>query len=244
MGLTDGVDVLIADEPETMAAAIETLNSDDMLWNSLSKAGLDYVSRTTSRQAGYAIVADILDKLGLARLDRDSRPSAEHQHSAAFGSPGVLFDVKSLLAAATTKEPAGGVLFVPRTLQDARVEGWRVELPGELRAPADRVVAIVDMTNDAEIVEVARILPKAVAAEGKATIVFVPPRLVAAADGYSVSRPFENKDVTAPIQPPQERHQALLSALGGTLCWRVDTTLLGFPAIMMVDWRPNIDKCR
>ncbi|MER8430390.1 glycosyltransferase [Mesorhizobium caraganae] len=238
MGLADGVDVLVADEPESMAAAIERLNSDDELWNSLSKAGLDYVARTTSRRVGYAIVRDILDKLGLPHVARNLHLTSEHQYCGAFGSPDALFDARKLLAAAADGKPTGGLLLVPPALRDTRVDGWRVEPAAQAGAPADRVVAIVDSTSDAQVVEVARVLPRVVAEGGSATIVFAPPRLVATADGYCVRQPFQDVDLATTIQPVQERHQKHLSVLGGTVGWRADATMLGFPAMMMADWRP------
>ncbi len=78
MGLTDGVDVLIADTPDDIAAAIERLDGDDALWHSLSKAGLDYVVRTTSREAGYEIVRAILESAGLPALPRLAQKGEGH----------------------------------------------------------------------------------------------------------------------------------------------------------------------
>jgi len=59
MHLADGVDVLVADEPEAFAAAIATLHEDRVLWERLSAAGRDNIARHFSR----AVARDALKAL-------------------------------------------------------------------------------------------------------------------------------------------------------------------------------------
>lgn len=240
MGLTDGVDVIVADEPAEMAAAIERLNSDDTLWNSLSKAGLDYVARTTSREVGYGIVQSILEKIGLPTVARIGDAGEGDQYRAAFGSPGALFDPAALLAAAGDTA-SSGVFVVPPVFARTKFDGWEVTTVDEAtRRPAERVVAIVDGTSDAELGRLASNLPRMVAGGGSATVVFAPPRLVLQGGTYKVTRPFTDQSaaVAVPVRPPHLQHAARLAVLGGTLGWRADATILGFPSLIMADWRP------
>lgn len=50
IGLTDGVDALIADEPVLFAAAIRRLYSDDALWDRISGAGQELIRRRYSKE--------------------------------------------------------------------------------------------------------------------------------------------------------------------------------------------------
>jgi glycosyltransferase involved in cell wall biosynthesis len=58
MGLTDGVDILIADTPADYAAAIGRLHADDDLWQSISTAGIAFAQQNFS-------VATVRSKLEL-----------------------------------------------------------------------------------------------------------------------------------------------------------------------------------
>ena len=55
MYLTDGDNVLVADEPDAFADAVIRLHTDEVLWNRLRLGGLEnieqYFSRNTARQA-------------------------------------------------------------------------------------------------------------------------------------------------------------------------------------------------
>lgn len=238
MGLTDGVDVLIADTPAEIAAAIERLDGDHTLWHSLSEAGLDYVVRTTSREAGYKIVGAILESAGLPALPRLAQKGESHTFQAAFGSPRTLADPQTLLAAATQDHPQTGLLIVPPSLEGIDIEGWKVAAIGDESLQAERIVAIVDSTSDAEVSAIADRLPKAVLPGGRASIVFAPPRMAASDAGYHLTRPFADARLDDTVEPPHLRHGARLAKLDGTLTWRADATILGFPSVMVADWEP------
>lgn len=235
MGLTNGVDVLIADEPADIAAAIERLTGDDELWKSLSRAGLDYVARTTSRQAGYKIVRNILETASLPTIPHLVKDDMKHEFDAAFGSPETLVDVRTLLAA-TCLEAEGGVLIVPQAFKDMEIEGWDVRTTDDVHSQAKRMVAIVDATSDAEVSGIAECLRRIAAKGGRASIVFVPPRMVASGTEYSLKHPFVDAKVSGIVRPPHIQHSARLAAIGGKLTWRADATILGFPSIMIADW--------
>jgi hypothetical protein len=238
MGLTDGVDVLIADEPTDIAAAIERLNVDDDLWSALSKAGLDYVARTTSREAGYGIVRNILDTAGLPSVPRLAAGEKRHEFVAAFGSPAALADPRTLLGVVSGQESEGGLLIVPPALEGLEVEGWTVSTPDKAVSQAARVVVIADAANEAEMAAIAECLPRVAVEGGQTSIVFAPPRMVASGDGYSMLHAFADTKVEGVIQPPHLMHGEKLSVIGGRLSWRADATILGFPSIMIADWEP------
>ncbi|MCK9366948.1 MAG: glycosyltransferase [Metallibacterium scheffleri] len=61
MALTDGVDVLLADAPAAMAAAIERAYSDEALWQRLSRGGMNNVRLHFSRARARDVLREILD---------------------------------------------------------------------------------------------------------------------------------------------------------------------------------------
>lgn len=67
MGLEDGVNVLLADEPATFAEVIVRLYRDETLWNRLSLGGLEFVSRHYSLETGQQRLRDILEHLNTGR---------------------------------------------------------------------------------------------------------------------------------------------------------------------------------
>ena len=66
MGLTDGADVLIADEPEAFAERIGVLWRDADLWRRLSDGGKSFVAQNYGRDRVRGILAGILLTLGVA----------------------------------------------------------------------------------------------------------------------------------------------------------------------------------
>lgn len=60
MHLRDGVDVLVADEPEAFADAVARLYRDEALWNTVSRNGLANVQRHFSLDAGREVVRRVL----------------------------------------------------------------------------------------------------------------------------------------------------------------------------------------
>ncbi|MBU6405354.1 MAG: glycosyltransferase [Proteobacteria bacterium] len=61
MALTDGVDVLLADTPAVMAAAIERAYTDQALWQRLSRGGMDSVRQHFSRARARDVLREVLD---------------------------------------------------------------------------------------------------------------------------------------------------------------------------------------
>ena len=60
-GLVDGYDVLVADEPEALAAHIVRLSRDDELWRRISKASYETFLERFSLEAGGARLVSIVD---------------------------------------------------------------------------------------------------------------------------------------------------------------------------------------
>ena len=60
MHLANGVDVLVADHPNTFADAIAAAYRDEKLWSRLSRAGVDNVRRHFSRDAAKRALAGVL----------------------------------------------------------------------------------------------------------------------------------------------------------------------------------------
>ena len=59
MHLADGVDVLVADDPQGFADAVVRLYQDEALWTALSRNGLDNVARHFSMQAAREVVDQV-----------------------------------------------------------------------------------------------------------------------------------------------------------------------------------------
>jgi glycosyltransferase involved in cell wall biosynthesis len=61
MFLTDGADVLVADDAESFAAAIIRLNTDAVLWARLREGGLRNIETWFSRATARKALASVLD---------------------------------------------------------------------------------------------------------------------------------------------------------------------------------------
>ena len=61
MQLQDGVNVLIANDPAAMLAAVQRLQHDAALWTTLSANGLDNVRQYFSSAAAAATLQRVLD---------------------------------------------------------------------------------------------------------------------------------------------------------------------------------------
>lgn len=67
MGMTHGVDVLVADSPEDLAQAVVRLHTDESLWLSVSDKGLEFVERNYALAAGRELLRAMLTQLGVLR---------------------------------------------------------------------------------------------------------------------------------------------------------------------------------
>lgn len=61
MQLRPGIDMLVAEDPQAFADAVAQLASNENLWTSLSRNGLDNVTKHFSRQAASTILRRVLD---------------------------------------------------------------------------------------------------------------------------------------------------------------------------------------
>ena len=62
MQLSPDGDVLVGDDPETMAAHVVMLLTDDAAWQRMSQAGLDYAGRVTSRRRARERLRQLLEE--------------------------------------------------------------------------------------------------------------------------------------------------------------------------------------
>ncbi len=86
MSLTDGENILVADGAEAFASAIARLYEDGVLWNKLSKAGLEFADQAWGEEAAWGILANILSGLGL-NAQRNAHPLklfSSNAHSADY----------------------------------------------------------------------------------------------------------------------------------------------------------------
>ena len=74
MGLTDGRNILIADEPEAFADSLARLYADEAFWRQLSEAGLEFARKTWGAEAAWATLSTVLNDLGFSEIERGSRP--------------------------------------------------------------------------------------------------------------------------------------------------------------------------
>jgi GT2 family glycosyltransferase/2-polyprenyl-3-methyl-5-hydroxy-6-metoxy-1,4-benzoquinol methylase len=64
MEMTDGTNVLVADDPAAFAEAVIRLHEDEATWRKLSENGNAYIHANASLDVGARIVGDILETLG------------------------------------------------------------------------------------------------------------------------------------------------------------------------------------
>jgi GT2 family glycosyltransferase len=65
MSLTDGENILVADGAEAFASAIARLYEDGVLWNKLSKAGLEFADQAWGEEAAFQTLGKILNDVGI-----------------------------------------------------------------------------------------------------------------------------------------------------------------------------------
>jgi glycosyltransferase involved in cell wall biosynthesis len=65
MGLTHGVDALIADDPGEFARSVVDLHRDRELWERLSSGGRRKIEERFSAGAAREALVELLDRLGL-----------------------------------------------------------------------------------------------------------------------------------------------------------------------------------
>ncbi len=65
MGLTPGVDVIVAEDPEAFAAGIAAVHEDPVIWERLSTNGVGFAERTFSVQRVTELIREMLQALSL-----------------------------------------------------------------------------------------------------------------------------------------------------------------------------------
>ena len=73
MLLTNGENIIVADDPEQLVAAIVKLYHDEALWNRISRNGLMFAERAWGAEATWINLGNILKEMGFAS-ERGSRP--------------------------------------------------------------------------------------------------------------------------------------------------------------------------
>ncbi len=63
IGLVDGENALVADNPEAFADAVVRLYKDEMLWNNIARKSLEHISMNYSREALTKKIGDLFDTL-------------------------------------------------------------------------------------------------------------------------------------------------------------------------------------
>ena len=76
MGLVDGSDVLVADEPRAFARSVVQLYRDRALWESMSRRGLEFAKERFSRDAVRPLLEQVLAASGVAPWDARARPDS------------------------------------------------------------------------------------------------------------------------------------------------------------------------
>jgi glycosyltransferase involved in cell wall biosynthesis len=64
MYLTDGKDVLVADNPDDFCNAVVTLYRNEALWNTISENGINTISQHFSFAAVRAALIELLEEIG------------------------------------------------------------------------------------------------------------------------------------------------------------------------------------
>lgn len=73
MGLTEGSDIMVSDDPEEFANTVLTTYGDEQLWKRLSDNGMKFVEEHYSFRRALERIQEVLELVG---ADVDSRPSA------------------------------------------------------------------------------------------------------------------------------------------------------------------------
>lgn len=73
MGLIPGKHILVANNPEGLAEEIIRVYNDEMLWNKLSRAGIEFSKQTWGAEAAWSTLNNILKNFNMG-TERDGRP--------------------------------------------------------------------------------------------------------------------------------------------------------------------------
>lgn len=70
MSLTDGENIVLADDADAVAVAIANLYHDEGAWNRLSRNGVAFAEKTWGAEAAYSILSNILYDLGFTGISK------------------------------------------------------------------------------------------------------------------------------------------------------------------------------
>lgn len=240
-GISEGEEMLVADDAASLAEAICKLHTDDSLWHQLQEAGLDYVRKNTSRDVAVRAVADVLVQLDLPYLVERVPSCQRSEMQSNFGSPAAVTDVAALIGAGARMLPAGSKPDLAIVPDNARLDHGSSNIniarfsDSETLLPAARsIVLIVDPTDIRSTEAIGKTLAAHLAAEAAFAVVIAPQRLVGSSDGYVVKAPFSDDPVDEIDLPYHEVLDGLFPLGTRDCAWQIDTSLSGFPALSIL----------
>lgn len=240
-GISDGDEMLVADDAVSFAEAVCKLHMDDDLWHRLQDAGLNYVRENTSRDVAVRVVADVLEQLQLPYLaERVPDPHGPGSRSG-FGSPAAVTDLAALIGAGARMLPGGGKPALALVPDNAPLD----HLPAEtsvarfsdsepLLPHARSIVVIVDPTDIVSAKAVGKTLAAHLAAEAVCAVVVAPQRLVGSSNGYVIKAPFSDDAVEQINLPYHEVLDGFFPLHTRDRTWQIDTSLSGFPSVSIL----------
>jgi len=72
IGLVDGENALISDDPRTFAEAVIRLYTDELLWAKISEESLKHIEKNFSREAAYRKIADFFNSIEQEEIQKIS----------------------------------------------------------------------------------------------------------------------------------------------------------------------------
>jgi glycosyltransferase involved in cell wall biosynthesis len=64
MGMADGIDILVADDPESFANKLIEVYTSESLWNKVSQGSLEFADRNYSYSMGVSRLRNLLASVG------------------------------------------------------------------------------------------------------------------------------------------------------------------------------------
>lgn len=97
MSLTHGENVLVVDGAKKIAEAIAQLYQDEVLWNELSRKGLEYAEKTWGSEKAWSTLHEILQSIGIPTVRNESPLILYSSNNAAKFSPESIQNNKRLM---------------------------------------------------------------------------------------------------------------------------------------------------
>lgn len=243
-GITDGDELLIANDPKTFADAVCRLHSDSELWHRLQSAALNCVRETTSREVGELAMASVLQQLGLPSIEtRAPSDGNDVSASSGSGSPSSVGNIGAFVEASRHLLPGAehvDLVLIPNSAPTP------VQLPKNVgsialysqlaeRLPTAKAVVVVVDPTDLKLVEkLDRELNAHLPAEASCAIVVAPQRMVASSDGYTIMEPFSDRAVDRINVPYHEALTGHFQFEDRHCVWHTDKSQTGFPSLTVL----------